>query len=169
MPTRLDAVGRLGVNDGRSRDGGTLPSLWSTSLSSVIEAVAFQWEWPASPTTEATSEHLHDVHEPGWAPLSLAVAADTPWPSVHLPALPGGMESHDVAALSYLDSRDHPGTMEAIVAAAAAGRVRALELLGKVTEVALFTDRVEQVDSDLSPDQLRDELEQRLLKLVGDT
>ena len=49
-----------------------------------------------------------------------------------------------------------------------AGRVRALELLGKVTEVALFTDRVEQVDNDLSPDQLRDELEQRLLKLVGD-
>ena len=50
-----------------------------------------------------------------------------------------------------------------------AGRVRALELLGKVTEVALFTDRVEQVDNDLSPDQLRDELEQRLLKLVGDS
>jgi len=49
-----------------------------------------------------------------------------------------------------------------------AGRVRSLELLGKVTEVALFTDRVEQVDSDLSPEQLRDELEQRLLKLVGD-
>ena len=46
--------------------------------------------------------------------------------------------------------------------------MRALELLGKVTEVALFTDRVEQVDNDLSPDQLRDELEQRLLKLVGD-
>ena len=50
-----------------------------------------------------------------------------------------------------------------------AGRVRSLELLGKVTEVALFTDRVEQVDSDLSPEQLRDELEQRLLKLVGDS
>ena len=49
-----------------------------------------------------------------------------------------------------------------------AGRVRALELLGKVTEVALFTDRVEQVDNDLSPDQLRDELEQRLLKLVAE-
>jgi len=49
-----------------------------------------------------------------------------------------------------------------------AGRVRALELLGKVTEVALFTDRVEQVDSDRSPDQLRDELEQRLLKLVAE-
>jgi|TARA_B100000959_G_C14933221_1_gene604571 phage terminase small subunit len=49
-----------------------------------------------------------------------------------------------------------------------AGRVRALELLGKVTEVALFTDRVEQIDSELSPDQLRDELQQRLLKLVDD-
>jgi len=49
-----------------------------------------------------------------------------------------------------------------------AGRVRALELLGKVTEVALFTERVEQIDSELSPDQLRDELQQRLLKLVSD-
>ena len=49
-----------------------------------------------------------------------------------------------------------------------AGRVRALELLGKVTEVAMFTDRVEQIDSELSPDQLRDELQQRLLKLVSD-
>ena len=57
---------------------------------------------------------------------------------------------------------------EAKHAASDAGRVRALELLGKVTEVALFTDRVEQVDNDLSPDQLRDELEQRLLKLVAE-
>lgn len=90
---------------------------------------AGQWEWPASPTTEATSEHLHDVHEPGWAPLSLAVAADTPWPAVHLPAVPGRMEGHDAEALSYLDARDHPGvtvTMESIVVAAATGRVRAL-------------------------------------------
>jgi hypothetical protein len=57
---------------------------------------------------------------------------------------------------------------EAETAQSDAGRVRALELLGKVTEVALFTDRVEQIDSELSPDQLRDELQQRLLKLVSD-
>ncbi len=57
---------------------------------------------------------------------------------------------------------------EAETAQSDAGRVRALELLGKVTEVALFTERIEQIDSELSPDQLRDELEQRLLKLVGD-
>lgn len=93
---------------------------------------AGQWEWPASPTTEATSEHLHDVHEPGWAPLSLAVAADTPWPAVHLPAVPGRMEGYDVAVLSHLDARDHPGTSESIVAAAATWRVRALG--GSLTE-----------------------------------
>lgn len=90
---------------------------------------AGQWEWPASPTTEATSEHLHDVRGPGWAPLSLAVAADTPWPAIHLPLVPGRLEGHDAEALSYLDARDHPGvtvTMESIVVAAATGTVRAL-------------------------------------------
>jgi hypothetical protein len=47
-----------------------------------------------------------------------------------------------------------------------AGRIRALELLGK-TE-SLFTDRIEQVESDRSPDEVREELEQRLLKLVSE-
>ena len=84
-----------------------------------------QWEWPPSPTQGVTSEHLHNVRGPGWAPLSLVVAADTPWPTVHLPAVPGRMEGHDVEALSHLDARDHPGTTEAIVTAAATGRVRA--------------------------------------------
>lgn len=36
------------------------------------------------------------------------------------------MEGHDIAALSHLDLRDHPGTSEAIVTAAATGRVQAL-------------------------------------------
>jgi hypothetical protein len=49
-----------------------------------------------------------------------------------------------------------------------AARVRALELLGKVSEVALFTDRVEHVDSDRTPDEVRSELEARLMKLVAD-
>jgi hypothetical protein len=58
---------------------------------------------------------------------------------------------------------------EAKTAEGDAARIRALELLGKVSDVALFTDRVEHVDSDRSPDEVREELEQRLLKLVSDS
>jgi hypothetical protein len=48
------------------------------------------------------------------------------------------MEGDDVAALSHLDVRDHPGvtvTMESIVVAAASGRVRALG--GSLTEAEM--------------------------------
>ena len=57
---------------------------------------------------------------------------------------------------------------EAKTAEGDAARIRALELLGKVSDVALFSERVEHVDSDRSPDEVREELEQRLLKLVSE-
>lgn len=47
-------------------------------------------------------------------------------------------------------------------------RVRALELLGKMTDVSLFTDRVEtKTVDDRTPDAIKEELKQRLAKLAG--
>lgn len=44
-------------------------------------------------------------------------------------------------------------------------RVKALELLGKVRGTDLFSDRVEQVQGHLSPDQVAAQLQERLAKL----
>ena len=47
-------------------------------------------------------------------------------------------------------------------------RVRALELLGKITDVALFTERLQTESATTrSPDQITEELKERIAKLAG--
>lgn len=122
-------MGYVGVNDGRSRDGGTLPELWGTTLSAVIEAVAFQWEGTqpqrglASATTSSLRADQAPIGEIGRN--SKVPPEDVQNIQTDHFADAGNM----VAALAALDARDHPGvtvTMESIVVAAATGRVRAL-------------------------------------------
>lgn len=128
-------MGYVGVNDGRSRDGGTLPELWGTTLSAVIEAVAFQWEGTqpqrglASATTSSLRADQAPIGEIGRN--SKVPPEDVQNIQTDHFADAGNM----VAALAALDARDHPGvtvTMESIVVAAATGRVRALG--GSLTE-----------------------------------
>jgi len=57
---------------------------------------------------------------------------------------------------------------EATGAASDSARVAALVALGRTTDVGLFLDRVETV-TDRSPDEVRQELEQRLAALLGST
>jgi hypothetical protein len=45
-------------------------------------------------------------------------------------------------------------------------RLRALELLGKVTEVALFTDRVEVKKTDLSDAELEERIKEKLARMA---
>ena len=58
---------------------------------------------------------------------------------------------------------------EATEAGSDSARVAALIALGKTSGVDLFTDRVEQVDVDQSPDDVKRELERRLSDLLGST
>jgi len=46
-------------------------------------------------------------------------------------------------------------------------RLKALELLGKVTEVALFTDRVEVKKTELSDEELEKQIKKKLEKYMG--
>ena len=48
-----------------------------------------------------------------------------------------------------------------------ASRIRALELLGKVSEVALFTERLETTTSNKSSDEIRLELEQKIQSMFN--
>lgn len=138
LPAQLDAVGYVGVNDGRSRDGGTLPELWGTTLSAVIEAVAFQWEGTqpqrglASATTSSLRADQAPIGEIGRN--SKVPPEDVQNIQTDHFADAGNM----VAALAALDARDHPGvtvSLESIVVAAATGRVRALG--GSLTEAEM--------------------------------
>ena len=58
---------------------------------------------------------------------------------------------------------------ESTEATSDSARVAALIALGKTQGVDLFTDRVEQVDVDRSPDDVKRELERRLSDLLGST
>ncbi len=49
-----------------------------------------------------------------------------------------------------------------------AAKLRACELLGKLTDVAAFTDRVEQIAADVSPEEVQHELVERLKKAFGE-
>ena len=85
--------------------------------------------------------------------------------AVHRQAVERSTLTHGLTRRRWIVERlEH----EAKTAEGDAARIRALELLGKVSDVALFSERVEHVDSDRSPDEVREELEQRLLKLVAD-
>jgi hypothetical protein len=46
-------------------------------------------------------------------------------------------------------------------------RLKALELLGKVTEVALFTERVEVKKTELSDAELEEQIKKKLEKYMG--
>lgn len=48
-------------------------------------------------------------------------------------------------------------------------RLRALELLGRVTEVALFTDRVEVKKTELKDSELDDKIKEKLARFMGVT
>ena len=46
-------------------------------------------------------------------------------------------------------------------------RLKALEMLGKVTEVALFTDRVEVKKTELSDEELASKIKDKLSRYMG--
>jgi len=58
---------------------------------------------------------------------------------------------------------------EATDAASDSARVAALVALGRTTDVGLFLDRVDMQVTDRSPEEVRQELEHRLAKLLGST
>lgn len=64
----------------------------------------------------------------------------------------------NMAVTKIVQETDHPD---------ARIRLKALELLGKVTEVALFTDRVEVKHTELSDDELTQKIRDKLSRYMG--
>lgn len=136
----MDAAARHWSERLRGYAAGALGIL---ALVVVVGGDGGQWEWPASPTTEESIEHVHALPGPDATRTAVVVAAREAgeaddWLPVHLPGVPGGVARDSERALVALDARDHPGvtvTMESIVVAAATGRVRALG--GSLTEAEM--------------------------------
>ena len=63
-----------------------------------------------------------------------------------------------MAVTKIIQETDHPD---------ARIRLKALELLGKVTEVALFTDRVEVKHTEMSDEELTDRIREKLSRYMG--
>ena len=63
-----------------------------------------------------------------------------------------------MAVTKIIQETDHPD---------ARIRLKALELLGKVTEVALFTDRVEVKHTEMSDDELTEKIREKLSRYMG--
>jgi len=68
-------------------------------------------------------------------------------------------EMRAMAVAKIVKETDHPD---------ARIRLKALEMLGKVTEVALFTDRVEVRREEMSDEELEKQIRERLGKYMGD-
>jgi hypothetical protein len=64
----------------------------------------------------------------------------------------------NMAVTKIVQETDHPD---------ARIRLKALELLGKVTEVALFTDRVEVKHTELTDDELTQKIREKLSRYMG--
>lgn len=64
----------------------------------------------------------------------------------------------NMAVTKIVQETDHPD---------ARIRLKALELLGKVTEVALFTDRVEVKHTEMSDEELTEKIKQKLTRYMG--
>lgn len=67
-------------------------------------------------------------------------------------------ELRSMSVAKIVKETDHPD---------ARVRLKALELLGKVTEVALFTDRVEIKKTELSDQELEEQIKKKLEKYMG--
>lgn len=67
-------------------------------------------------------------------------------------------ELRSMAVTKIAKETDHPD---------ARIRLKALELLGKVTEVALFTDRVEVKKTEMSDEELEQQIKKKLEKYMG--
>ena len=67
-------------------------------------------------------------------------------------------ELRSMAVAKIVQETDHPD---------ARIRLKALELLGKVTEVALFTDRVEVKHTEMSDDELTEKIREKLSRYMG--
>ena len=67
-------------------------------------------------------------------------------------------ELRSMAVTKIIQETDHPD---------ARIRLKALELLGKVTEVALFTDRVEIKHTEMSDDELTEKIREKLSRYMG--
>ena len=48
-------------------------------------------------------------------------------------------------------------------------RIRALELLGKTSDVGLFIERIETITKDRTPEEIMSEIEEKLEKVIGST
>tara|TARA_R100000656_G_scaffold22922_1_gene20425 strand:- start:144 stop:599 length:456 start_codon:yes stop_codon:yes gene_type:complete len=48
-------------------------------------------------------------------------------------------------------------------------RIRALELLGKTSDVGLFIERIETITKDRTPEEVMSEIEEKLEKVIGST
>ena len=99
------------------------------------------------------------------AQLKALAKADTPEAVKHLVGMLTAYDWQFVEQAQELRGYTVAGLVEETKHPDARIRLRALELLGRVTEVALFTDRVEIKHTQISDDELDAQLEAKLKKL----
>jgi hypothetical protein len=112
---------------------------------------------------DAFSALLHDVPEAKDKLLSMQVPEEIRSTVAMVSAyqwkfLEQAENLRNMAVTKIVQETDHPD---------ARIRLKALELLGKVTEVALFTDRVEVKHTEMSDDELTQKIRDKLSRYMG--
>lgn len=94
-------------------------------------------------------------------------SVDTPEAVKHLVGMLTAYDWNFVEQASELRGYAVAGILEETRHPEARYRLKALELLGKVTEVALFTERIEVKRSGISDEDLETQLREKLAKFMG--
>ena len=109
----------------------------------------------SSAPSEITHEHLTQIKTPAAVQHLVGMLTAYDWEFVHQ-----ARELRGYTVAKLLEECEHPN---------ANIRLKALGLLGKVTEVGLFTDKIEVKKTDLTDEEIDRKLKEKLAKFMGVT
>lgn len=149
----------------------------AAEVDAKFETAKFLEELGAAPDVEVEAAAGHGTAREAFLAMTasndidaqkLALASvDTPKAVRHLVGLLTAYDWNFVERASELRGYTVAGIMEETKHPDARIRLKALEMLGKVTEVALFTERIEVKRTGLSDEELEQELREKLTRFMG--
>ena len=160
-PTPLEKEHPADVIDAKVNTVEWLKGLGAADTDTVVKQAEVQaarasfTNLVSSAPSEITHEHLTQIKTPAAVQHLVGMLTAYDWEFVHQ-----ARELRGYTVAKLLEECEHPN---------ANIRLKALGLLGKVTEVGLFTDKIEVKKTDLTDEEIDRKLKEKLAKFMGVT
>ena len=158
-PTPLEKEHPADVIDAKVNTTDWLKSLGAADTDTVVTQAEVQaarasfTNLISSAPSEITHEHLTQIKTPAAVQHLVGMLTAYDWEFVHQ-----ARELRGYTVAKLLEECENPN---------ANIRLKALGLLGKVTEVGLFTDKIEVKKTDLTDEEIDRKLKEKLAKFMG--